>query len=198
MMLLAQNGGDFMLVKDVLKLCADYLDFKEVKEYLNDSTQIAEDIKDDLNDLLLAVNLVNANLAANYFELVKTIKYDVPILEFEYGELSKDGVIEVKSIVDVAGNILPFVCLPDRCRLERAQPCSVTFSYFPSKVTIDSDINYYSKLNDVTFAMGVVAEYLFIKGSIDDAYMWDKRFKSSILGVSRPKRSIILPAREWV
>ena len=187
-----------MLVKDVLKLCADYLNLKELKDYLDGNVLINNDIEEDLNNLLLAVNMVNSNLAANYFELVKTIDFIEPVSEFEYSDLSENGVIDIKSVLNRSGKSLGFQCLPEKCKLDQKESVVVTFSYFPPKVTSDSNITHYSKLNDVTFAMGVVAEYLFIKGAIDDAYMWDKRFKSSIFGLMRPRKNIIMPAREWL
>ena len=73
----------------------------------------------------------------------------------------------------------------------------VEYSYFPNKVSINDDIDYYLKLNELTFAMGVVGEYYYLKGAIDDACMWDKRFKSSMFNLLRPKRSVSIPARRW-
>ena len=59
------------------------------------------------------------------------------------------------------------------------------------------EINYYTKMNVSLFALGVVAEYLFIKGDIEEAYTWDKKFKQSLMGVLRFKRSLVLPKRRW-
>ena len=73
----------------------------------------------------------------------------------------------------------------------------IEYSYFPSEVSIDSDINYYTKVNTLTFAMGVVGEYLFLKGNIDEGAIWDKRFKQSLFSCVRPKRSIVMPKRRW-
>ena len=52
-------------------------------------------------------------------------------------------------------------------------------------------------MNKYIFAMGVFAEYLYIKGNIDDAYMWDKRFKNSMINIVRPRRNITIPERRW-
>ena len=64
-------------------------------------------------------------------------------------------------------------------------------------VTINDSVDYFGKLSELLFAYAVTAEYLFLKGQIDDAYMWDKRFKSSILSIQRPTKNIVMPKRRW-
>ena len=52
---------------------------------------------------------------------------------------------------------------------------------------LTDDIDYYTRLNELIFAQGVVGEYLFLKGAIDDAYMWDKKYNDDILNFNNPR-----------
>ena len=186
-----------MLVKEILKISADFLELKNVKKYLNSEVEISDEIEEEINNLLLGLNMVNNTIAASYIDLNGIKKIDTNNKVIPFSDISQKSIIEIKSVESIAGNLLGFKIMPDGLLVDTAGSCVVKYTYFPDRLELDSEINYYLKLNEITVAMGVVGEYLYIKGVLDDAYMWDKRFKSAMFNLLRPKRNIVMPARRW-
>lgn len=187
-----------MLVKDIIKVSAEYLDLKNIKDYVENKIEINEEIDQEINTFLLAINMVNSGVASSYFELVlsKELMPDSNN-KISYEKIDDRGVIEIRKVRDKSGSKLDFKVMPGGVILEDCCVCDIEYSYFPSPVKYDDNIDYYSKINKYIFAMGVVAEYLYLKGNIDDAYSWDKRFKNYMMNLNRPRRSILIPGRRW-
>lgn len=186
-----------MNVRNIIKASAEFLNLNNVVKYLDGNCELSECIQDDINNLLLSVNMVNTNVASSYIEIIGVSNLEVVNNLILFSNISDKSIIEIKKVESLDGKRVSFKILPEGLSVERLGRLKIEFSYFPEKVNIDDDINYYLKLNDLTFAMGVVGEYLYIKGAIDDAYIWDKRFKSSMFNLLRPKRNIRIPARRW-
>jgi len=55
-----------MKVKDIIISTANILNLKKVIEYLNNEIELTTDIQEELNNLLLAVNMTNNNIATHY------------------------------------------------------------------------------------------------------------------------------------
>jgi len=186
-----------MLVKNIMITSAEFLDLKNVVKYLNGDIEESEELLEESNNLLLAVNMVNNSIASSYIELLASKKIMVNTDIVSYSDISEKSIIEIKNVLNGFSQKVGYKILPEGLSLSSKGEMCIEYSYFPDKVSIESDINYYLKLNEMTFAIGVVAEYLYIKGAIDDAYLWDKRFKNSMFNLLRPKRNIVLPARRW-
>ena len=186
-----------MLVKNIIKTSAEYLDLKNIIKYLDGEIEKNDEIENDLNNLMLAVNMVNNNVASSYIELISQKRINIVSSITKYSDISNKAIIEIKNVVSSSGRKLNFKTMPEGIKLDYIGSCDIEFSYFPEKLIIDDEIDYYLKLNEITFAMGVVGEFLYIKGVIDDAYKWDKRFKNNLFNLLRPKRSIVMPARRW-
>ena len=144
-----------------------------------------------------SANMTNNTIAANYFELVDSIEINNKNEIIAFSKLTNKEVIEIKKVMNLDGEELNFKVTPMGVETVKGNLC-IVFSYFPQSVEIGDEINYYTRINSLVFSMGVASEYLFLKGSIDDAYMWDKRFKSNLFSLSRPKRNVKIPARRWL
>ena len=195
--LLLQNGDECMLVKNIIKMSAEYLDLKEVVKYLNNEIDSTADIADEIANLMLAINMVNNNIASSYIELLAEKKLYVSEDVTQYSAISNRSIIDVKKVLSLSGKKINFKILPEGLKIEFSGDVVIEYSYFPDMLNLADEINYYLKMNEITFAVGVVAEYLYIKGDVDDAYVWDKRFKNTIFNLIRPRRNIVLPARRW-
>lgn len=186
-----------MLVKEIIKLSAEYLEMKNVIDYIN-GIDVDEAVLDDINNFVLAVNMVNNNIASSYIELNNITKINAVknnIISFK--NISENSIIEIKKITGCNGENIDFKIIPEGILVDKNCTCNICYSYFPKRVNFDDEINYYLSVNDITFAFGVVAEFLYIKGNIDDAYLWDKKFKNSIFNLIRPKRNIVLANKGW-
>lgn len=186
-----------MKVKNIVRISAELLGLKEIIKYLDGEVVESEELFGDVNNLVLATNMVNNTIASSYIDLIDSVTVNCRDGLIAFGKISNKSIIDIKSIESGSGRKLSYKVMPDGLKINHAGECCIVYTYFPDKVSLDDDINYYLKLNEITFAMGVASEYLYIKGVIDDAYMWDKRFKTSLFNLLRPRRSISMPARRW-
>lgn len=186
-----------MFVKNIVKLSAEFLNLKDVVDYINGDIEASEELLSEVNNLVLAVSMVNNNIASSYIELIAKTKITNCSGLIGFSKISNKSIIEIKKVTSLNGEDLNFSLSPDGVTIANSESCIVEYSYFPDMVSLDDEIVHYLKVNEMVFALGVVGEYLYIKGAIDDAYMWDKRFKSSMFNLIRPKRSIVMPAKRW-
>lgn len=209
-----------MYVKDIIKSVADILDLTEIKDYLNELNNASTDentgsdstdssassstnesteivVPDTLNDLLLAVNITNNNLASNYYELLAKTNVVSSNSIIKFSKITDKNILEIKSIEDINGTKIDFKIMSDGIHLSQDCSCVVEYSYLPDEVKFDDNIDYYLKINTLLFSYGVASEYLFLKGDIEDAYNWDLKFKNTLFAMSRPKRSIYFPSKRW-
>lgn len=188
-----------MLVKNIIKKCAEFLKLNDVIDYLNDeATTMTNDVSEDMSMLLLAVNMVNNNIASSYIDLIgtNTINCDTDVI-VPFSTISTSQIIDIKSVKTSCGENVGFHILSRGVKVDNAGRFEFTYSYFPSEVTIDSNIDYYLKINELTFALGVVGEFLFFRGDIEEASIWDKRFKQNLFNLVRPRRDVVMPKRSW-
>lgn len=187
-----------MVVKNIIRLVAEILDLRDVVGYIDGDVEISDSIDKDINNLMLAVNLVNNTIASSYLELVDRVKINVDGDKVAYKDIADKSIIEIKSVCTSQGKPLDYKVLPDGLQVAHYQgECVVEYTYFPDTVKFEDSIDYYLKVNETTFAIGVAGEFLYIKGDFNNAYMWDKRFKNAIFNLIRPKRNIVLPAKRW-
>ena len=185
-----------MKVREIVKASAELLNMKDVVKYLDGDIEESDEINESITNFVLAVNMVNNNIASSYIDLIGESNVYNNGDKVHYSDITSNNIIEIRNVYNVNGDNVDFKVMPDGLVLSSGD-YKIVYSYYPESLTIDSKIDYYLKLNELTFALGVVGEYLFIKGAVDDAYMWDKRFKNAMFNVLRPKKNIILPARRW-
>lgn len=186
-----------MKVKNIIKKSAEFLRLENVVRYLNDQMEITSEIDQEIKDFLIAINMVNNNIASSYLELIDVVEIVNRKGEISFNDISQNPIIEIKNVCDFAGNDISYKLLSTGLKVSEVEHIKVTYSYFPQEVGVDDDIDYYLKINDLVFAIGVVGEYLYIKGAIDEASIWDKRFKQTMFNLIRPKRNIVIPAKRW-
>jgi len=187
-----------MSVKEIIIYVAKILGMNDIVKYLsNEDVDATEEVHEEMEKLLIAINMLNGVIASQFVE-IKDVKYienhsDIIL----YSSISKNQIIEIKKVLD--NNNLPvdfkqtslgIICNADKVNIE--------FSYFPSIVTIDECIDYYLGLDVLTFAQGVLGQYLFLKGDFEESYVWDKKFKHSLSSLVKTKRSIKMPNKRWL
>lgn len=186
-----------MLVKDIIKNSAKLLNLVDVLEYFKDETVTAsDDVINTIDDLLMATNAVNNYIASLYFELSALGVANAVDGVISFSSITNKNIVEIKTIKDLLGNAYEFSVLSDGIHVPDGDYV-ITYTYLPDMLKIDDSINYYQKLNSILFSYGVAGEYLFLKGNVEEAYIWDKRFKDLLFSLSRPKRNINMPSERW-
>lgn len=147
--------------------------------------------------IMLAINMANNNIASNYIEIIKSSEVTTKTGVIPFDDIYEFGIIDIKSVrKKLDNNNVEFSIMSDGVHIA---PGSYVFEFsaFPNEENLSGDINYYTKIDCCIFVQGAVAEYLFLKGDIENAHLWDKKFKESLRSTLRPKRSFKIPNRRW-
>ena len=186
-----------MIVKDIIKNTAKLLALSDVLDYYKDETITpSEEVTNTIEDLLLATNTTNSYIGSLYFELTATSNVNSVNGIISFSSITNKDIVEIKDVKDAYGNNVQFKILSDGIHILDGNYV-VSFSYLPEELKIDDSIDYYQKLNTLMFSYGVAGEYLFLKGNVEEAYLWDKRFKDLLFALARPKRNINMPSERW-
>lgn len=173
------------------------LEFDDVIDYYNTSPEtIPDDVSEKIKKLLLAINMVNNTIASLYFEIVESKVINCKNGKISYPSITTNEIVEIKNIYDNVGLPIKYKVLADGVHTIDGL-CKIVYSYLPQEVDEDDNINYYTKVNSTLFAYGVVAEYLFLIGNINEAYVWDNKFKEEILSLIKTKKNINMPIGRW-
>lgn len=186
-----------MLVKDIIKKSAEILELNDILDYFADPSETPSDeVAENINRILLAINITNNTIASQYFEIVKKVTINCADGIVPFSDISSNEIVEIKNVQDLDGKKIKFRVMADGVYVE-CGTWDFIYSYLPDTLSETSDIDYYTKVGSTLFAYGVVAEYLFLNGDINNAYFWDKRFKEELFSLSRPRRCINMPSKRW-
>ncbi len=181
-------------VKNVLKIVVGLLGLNGLTPYFSGESVGSDDMQ-ELDNLIVATNMAIGNIAANYLPVYDKYKATIKDDNIKFSSITSRAIIQIKKVTR-NGERVDFRVHNDSMELTSGE-CEILYSYFPDMVTLNDSIDYFGKLNELLFGYAVAAEYLFLKGQIDDAYVWDKRFKASMLSIQRPSKNIIMPKRRW-
>lgn len=183
-----------MNVKNILKITSTLLQMDDVNSAL--SAEIynpSSDIEAEIKNMLASLNYVISIVACDYYPVIakKEITTTNGIIS-NSNICSTNQILGVKKVLSENSTNLEFKTTYDGIET-RSGKVNVIYAYFPADVTISSDFDYFPiKLTERIFAYGVAGEYLFMKGNVDDASMWDLRFKEALRSALKPIHSIIL------
>lgn len=187
---------------DVVKLCAVFLRLEDVLTLpelggtidTEDFDEIAT--RKELNNILRCANLVCAEVASEYFPL-KTQQFfvtndgKIPFDDFLHSPIDIHAVsVNEKKC---SFKIYPSEVITDTGKV------LIDYTYLPENVALNGELDYSEgKLHSRTIAYGTASEYCLISGMYEEALIWDKRYKDSLINTNRTLRSFKLPKRRWI
>lgn len=186
-----------MEVNKIIKQSVTMLQLKELEDILRSTTTIEEVENDDMELLINCINLVCNSIATDYIPLTKTkrvinVSGIIPLQGF-----AKEQLYKILRITDSYGQKLHFKIIAGGIVCAKGD-VDITYSYFPREYTFNDTIDEFCvDLTERVVSMGVVSEYLFIRGNGDDASIWEDRFKNAMRSIMRPRREVAMPKRRW-
>ncbi len=182
-----------MNVSEVLDLAVGYLGLEDLC-FANAKALVHSDSR--AIKLLRASNLVNSEIASEYF----------PLLHEEIIE-SKDGIIEYSSLserlLDVIsvrtqeGTSVRYKLFPSYLKTKEGGIYTVTYQYMPAKLEFSSALPYDVKISPRLFALGVSSEYCLLNGMYDEGVMFDKKYREALRMALLTKGERTVRARRW-
>ena len=181
-----------MTVKEVVMLAAEELGIAaEVKEYFEDGASTWE-MKAER--LLACFNLVENELALDYFSLKKTE------LVSSNGKINfsslENAPVSIISVTDAENNPYEFALFANYIQTV-AGAVNVTYSYTPNKKTIGENSDFSGEVSARLMSYGIAAEYSLGIGAFEEAALWDKKYKDAISVLYKRSKGGRMPSRRW-
>ncbi|MDD3831558.1 MAG: hypothetical protein PHW00_02750 [Clostridia bacterium] len=182
---------------------ADLLLNTEIDTALFSKTQMDDQLSTALANkplslLVSCANIVLAEIANEYVPLV--YKEDVNCVNgtVAYSTFAKD-MLSVLRISDSNGARVRYRYRPDGIDIDSNKVCTVVYSYRPIYADFLDDVQVgKSVITERIIAFGTIAEYYLLTGKYEDAVLWDKRYKDSLLAVSGKKGEIRVKSRPLI
>ena len=177
-----------MTMKEIVTLTAFYLQLEDV---LNGEPSGGE----TQAKLLKCANLARGEIASDYFPLLTTERIS-----------SADGIIPPasleKRLIDVKrvmrnGIAAAFKVYPAAIKTVAGE-VEIEYSYLPGDAELNEDAGFSDKISARAIAYGAAAEYCLVAGLFEEAVIWEKRFKDSLLAAQSKKSEIRVKPREWI
>lgn len=189
-----------MKTKQVLELVCTFLGKEDLLScpYFSASEQeLSSDEQKELDILLRCLNLVTSEISTEYLPIYRTKKITLNGGEFDLKDID-ENIFQIIKLEDEYSGAIKFRIFGDKLRAN-ATNCTVTYTSFAPKTTLDGDIETFSSvMPDRVLAYGTAMEYCFISSLYDDATLWESRYKNSLLTLSQKKHNVVMPKRRWL
>lgn len=184
-----------MKVKEVLEWTAVELGVCDtVKAYLNgESTDVGEK---ETSRLVTAYNLVENELALDYFPLIKAETFENADGEILFAGFANDPVRILRVKAFESGEEVPFTLYADRLAVEGK--VIVEYRYVPNEKGVDDACEIGERVNKHMLVYGTLGNYLASVGEYAQASVWEKKYKEAMVlaqGISKAKA---IGSRRWV
>ncbi len=186
-------------VKNIIKSASTMLGIDELLDMSN-VDNLDENSKKLLDILLYCFNEVYQELCCDYFPLVIEEKVNLNENCFYFDDLDKD-ISRLYTITDTNRNILKYEVYSKYVRLnESTKEIIVRYSYLPNLAQSVNDEVECSDLGvtERMVALGVVSEFCLIRGKLNEASIYDRRYKDCIESAKIPTKRMYLKSRLWM
>lgn len=181
-----------MLIKDVLKIAAGTLGLE------TDSGGLAVN-HGERSCLLDCAAAAYAEIVSEYFPLIydEDIRFNSHGRAF-FGNFSKRFFRALR--VSLGGLDVAYTAFHDSLRAEvRNADVRVRYEYIPPELQDEyGEIEIDAAVTERILALGIVAEYCLRNGRFEESALYDKKYKDSMLAVSRKKSRIDIKKRSWL
>ncbi len=185
-----------MILKDVLKTAAVFLNLTDVTEYIDGTsatpTQTTLAAVDSLTRL---TNLVISELAASYSPMVCSETVATTDGKIIFADLSHN-VTRILSVKNQFGQDAEFKLYPEYLKAFGGE-YSVEYEYAPENYGMSDTVGFNAKITAALLGYGVAAEYCVTQGRFEEAVLWRKRYTFGVERVVLPK-SATVKGRCWL
>lgn len=182
-----------MTVKEVVVLAAELVGVGDsVKQFLNGDNSVGEA---ETSKLVQAFNLVEQQLALDYFPLYYEETMSVKSGRLYYRDLSK-AAVRISSVATENGDRIPHKIFSEYMKVDGGKVV-VKYAYTPENKDINGASDFLIGVSERLMALGMAAEYCFMNGLYGEAEAWDKKYRTEIVSAYRAQPAQSLKARRW-
>ena len=184
-----------MKVLEILERVCVYLDLTEEFEKVLNEEGFGEDVINDYEKIILSINNLSEDLSYSILKNKTSEEVNFVNNLFDMTSLTK-RVIGIKEVKSLSGKKLKYELSDNmiECNVTNA---IVTYYYAPKQVyNLRDEVFIDPRISFKAFVLGVVSEYFYINGLLDDYKVYQEKFLNA-LGETRKKTNIRLPKRRW-
>lgn len=186
-----------MKIRDCIISASEYLGIDAIANYLEDGTPLTATEESEYHILLSSVKAVMHEIATEYIPLETTEEVTVAENKISYSDLSCKA-IEIIKVKKGSKSVYITSYFDGIC-----VPCAGTYKVTYLRLPVSSELNDSlewkdNRINSRNIGYGVAAEYCLRNGMLDDAVMWDKRYKDSLMASMVVKRELTVARRRWL
>jgi hypothetical protein len=183
-----------MTVESIVKKTAALLGFAdEVAAYFDDGDEKGAK-KAEL--LLTCFQLVENELALDYLPLY--CEDDLtPKMGRVYFFTFSSPVVRIIKVTDLDGNPVKYRLFPAYIETDAAK-VRVLYTYTPAEKYFDEEVEHSLCVSERLYSYGMAAEYCIAVGLLEEAAIWDKKYKETIESVRSVSSCGQMRSRRWV
>lgn len=168
-----------MKVKNIMKKAASLLgNADDLLDYLNGVSGVGNTGEKQAELLLNCFNLVENELALDYLPLIKKESYTPQNGKIFYSQFSS-SVVRILDVENELGQKVDFRLFATYMEVD-ATVANVRYAYTPTEKAINGESDYKLAASERLLAFGMAAEYLSALGLLEEASVWDKKYKEGI------------------
>lgn len=185
-----------MLVSEIIAYAASNLGRDDLLSEIKTANK--NETNEELLALLRAYNLVENELALDYFPLKKTIRRIATSGRVSYTDFSEAPV----NILSVTQEGKPIACTFDSLGYDL--PAGVTgyydveYTYQPSPKEYGTDAELAKGVSARLASFGVACEYCLMFKRFDEAAVWERKYRDALRAIGMLRRTLAMRSRRWV
>ena len=178
-------------VKEILCTAAELIGRGDLAREAEKGSSSSE----ELSLLLRCYNLVENEVALDYFPLKKQETVNTRTGKIYYTELSQTPVSVIKA--EMKGGEIGFKLYPDYIEVSVSGDVAVTYVYAPAAKQLAGNAECDARVAARVLAYGAAAEFLVGCGRFTEAAVFDKKYRDALRAAGSVRRTLSVHARRW-
>jgi hypothetical protein len=168
---------------------------KNIMENAAEILGVGDLTRDDENRKILfrCANLVAANIASNYLDCKAVQTFTVTDNKINFSQFNKT-FLKVKSVKTGGNEVSSYELFIDFLKVPNGI-VEVTFACVPAFADAEDDHKIAGNYNENVLLYGILAEYAFINGMLNEAKVWNEKFEQLLFGAGKKGTAKIMPVR---
>lgn len=185
-----------MTVKEVVTLAAENLGRDDLAALAEAGAPQGSDGEAELKSLLRCFNLVENEVACDYFPLRRTQTLPANDAFIAFDGFDKTPVHVEKALV--GGRIARFLCYPDGIRLtDGGEEAEITYTYAPTQKGWEDESECPACVSARCLSYGVAGEFCLTSGETGRAATWQRRYYDALRAFGLLKKTLRVRSRRW-
>lgn len=183
-----------MLVKEVVALAAATLGRQDLER---DALGVAGEPEGELASLLRCYNLIENEIALDYFPLKREETFQTPTGEILFTRFSY-APVNIVRVRDGGGADVAFELYPEKLAAQRGGALTVTYAYSPKEKKWNEACEFDGKISARLMAYGIACEFCLTRGQFQEAAAWEKRYRDCVRAANINRRKLSVRSRRWI